>query len=121
MRAVSPRVLAGISVYWLSLSFLTDGLTTLVLASDLERYAGAWSATALGVLTFVGLAAAMAVQPLAGALSDRTRSRRGRRATIGIGLVLTLPAMALYAVGGLPAVAVGYVLTLCAASVSQAG
>jgi MFS family permease len=125
MRSVepgrSPRLLAGISVYWLSLSFLTDGLTTLVLPNDLERYAGESKATALGVLTFVGLSAAMVVQPLAGALSDRIRGLGGRRGTIGLGLALTLPALALYAVGGLAAVAAGYVLTLCAASVSQAG
>jgi MFS family permease len=117
----SPRILFGVTVYWLPLSFLTDGLTTLVLPGDLERYAGAARATALGVLTSVGLAAAMAVQPLAGALSDRHRGGLGRRAAIGVGLALTLPAMAVYAVGGLPALAVGYVLVLCAASVSQAG
>jgi MFS family permease len=125
MRSVDPgrfpRLLAGISVYWLSLSFLTDGLTTLVLPNDLERYAGESKATALGMLTFVGLSAAMVVQPLAGAMSDRIRGSHGRRGTIGLGLALTLPALGLYAVGGLPAVAAGYVLTLCAASVSQAG
>src|SRR4051812_12675077 len=92
----SPRVLAGITVYWLSLSFLTDGLTTLVLPSDLEWYAAGLRATVLGVLTFVGLSAAMVVQPLAGVLSDRTRGRAGRRGTIGIGLALTLPALAVY-------------------------
>jgi hypothetical protein len=74
---VSLRLLFGISVFWLSLSFLTDGLTTLVLPGDLERYAGDARATALGILTFVGLAAAMAVQPLAGAWSDRNRARVG--------------------------------------------
>jgi MFS family permease len=118
---VSLRLLFGISVFWLSLSFLTDGLTTLVLPGDLERYTGDARATALGILTFVGLAAAMTVQPLAGAWSDRNRARGGRRATIGIGLAMTLPAMALYAASGLPALAVGYVLVLCAASVAQAG
>lgn len=118
---VSRRTLSGISVFWLSLSFLTDGLTTLVLPGDLDRFAGDARATALGILTFVGLAAALAVQPLAGAWSDRRRARGGRRAAIGIGLALTLPAMALYTVGGLAALAVGYVLVLCAASVAQAG
>jgi MFS family permease len=117
----SPRLLAGISVYWLSLSLLTDGLTTLVLPADLDRYAGESKATVLGLLTFVGLAAAMVVQPVAGAVSDRVRGSVGRRGTIGLGLALTLPALALYAVGGLPSVATGFVLTLCAASVSQAG
>jgi hypothetical protein len=60
-------------------------VTTLVLPADLERYAARYRATVLGVLTFVALAAATAVQPLAGALSDRTRSRWGRRGTIGTG------------------------------------
>src|SRR3989304_3222880 len=43
--------------------------------------------TALGILGFIGLLVAMAVQPIVGAFSDRARSRLGRRLPFIPGLV----------------------------------
>ena len=117
----SSRTLFGISFYWLSLSLLTDGMTTLVLPYDVERLSGESKATVLGLLTFVGLVVAMLVQPWAGQGSDRTLGRWGRRGTIAIGLLLTLASLAVYAQGSFLAVCVGFVLILASASVSQAG
>src|SRR5215211_7356069 len=95
------RLLVGISVFWLALSMLSDGLTTLAL------------------LTFAGLVVGMLVQPAAGLLSDRLRGRWGRRGTIALGGVLTLPALALFGAGRtLPALFVAYVLIQATASVA---
>ncbi|HEY9088581.1 MAG TPA: hypothetical protein VIO36_10465, partial [Anaerolineaceae bacterium] len=59
------RALVGISVFWLALSMLSDGLNTLVLPFV---FAGLLpdqqQATALGLLTFTGIAAGMLIQPL---------------------------------------------------------
>lgn len=65
------QVLFGISVFWLALSLLFDGLTALVLPRYLLGQADQSRATTLGLLTFVGLLAGMLVQPVAGAWSDR--------------------------------------------------
>ena len=72
------RLLLGISIFWLALIMLFDGLNTLVLPNRLlvlaRDGAGAMGqATLLGLLTFVGLLAGMVVQPVAGTWSDRLR------------------------------------------------
>jgi MFS family permease len=85
------RLLLGISVFWLGLSMLSDGLNTLILPIHLFNFTTeANRATILGLLTFVGLLAGLFVQPIAGLLSDQLRQRWGRRGTIGLGLVLIL-------------------------------
>lgn len=127
------RLLLGISIFWLALSALSDGLNSLVLPKLLlDRAAGsasgdgAGSATLLGLLTFAGLAAAMLVQPVAGQWSDRLRGRWGRHAPIGLGLLLTLGALAALglasqsAAGGWPALAAAYLAVQVAASIAQA-
>src|SRR5690349_15323832 len=96
--AVAGRVplLLGVSVFWLGLSMLGDGVNTLVLPKlllDVGSESG--RATTLGLLTSVGLVAGMLVQPLAGAWSDRLRPRWGRRGTLGCGVALMLASLIL--------------------------
>ena len=116
------RLLLGISVFWLALSMLSDGLTTLVLPHRLLGRTGeARQATILGLLTSVGLIVGMLVQPVAGLVSDRLRARWGRRGTLALGLALTLLALGLFGTSrSLPSVFVAYVLLQAAASVAQA-
>ena len=116
------RLLFGISVFWLGLSMLGDGVNTLVLprllldlGDDLSK------ATTLGVLTSVGLLAGMLVQPLAGAWSDRLRPRWGRRGLLGLGVALMLVALLLLEVRrDLIGLAFAYLLLQVAVSFGQA-
>ncbi len=92
------RILLGISVFWLALSLLFDGLTVLVLPRYLLDQADSVRATTLGLLTFIGLLAGMIVQPLAGAWSDRLQPRLGRRGSLALGVGLILVALAIFGV-----------------------
>lgn len=68
------------NVCWFGLAFMWNGLHPIVLPALLLRFVPeSLKNTYLGGLTFAGLLLAMVVQPLAGALSDHTRSRWGRR------------------------------------------
>jgi MFS family permease len=66
------RLLIGISVFWLALSVLFDGVNTLVLPLQLSALSDQNNqATILGLFTFVGLLTGALIQPVAGAFSDR--------------------------------------------------
>jgi len=68
------------NVYWFGLSFLWNGLGPIILpALLLTLVPDALKNTYLGGMSFAGLVLAAIVQPIAGALSDRTRTRWGRR------------------------------------------
>ena len=70
----------AMNVYWFGLAFLWNGLHPIVLpALLLDVVPNSLKNTYLGGLTFAGLILAMVIQPLSGALSDRTRSRWGLR------------------------------------------
>lgn len=116
------RLLFGVSVFWLALSLVFDGITTLVLPHQLLGLADpATRATTLGLLTFAGLLAGLLVQPVAGALSDRLRPRWGRRPLLLVGAGLILASLALSnAADAILLVLAGYVLVQVAASVAQA-
>ena len=74
------RDYVAMNVYWFGLAFMWNGLHPIVLPALLLRFVPEpLKNTYLGGLTFVGLLLAMVIQPLAGGLSDRTRSRWGRR------------------------------------------
>jgi len=113
MKEHSERFeLVTLNAYWLGLSYLWNSLHVLVLPAVLLQFIpDERKNTVLGLLTFSGLVLAMFVQPLAGAWSDRTRSRFGRRrpwiagGTLGDLLFLALMAAA----GGLPALAIAYI------------
>jgi MFS family permease len=117
VSVTTGRSLLGINVLWIPLAFLYDGLTVLVLPIRLGA-----DATAIGLVSFVGLLAAALTQPLAGWASDRLRTRLDRRAFLTI---MAIPVgIGLWLIGGSPApivVVVGYVLVQVAASALQAG
>ena len=117
------RLLFGISVFWLALSFLLDGINTLVLPLQLGAFASQTNqATLLGLLTFVGLLAGALVQPIAGAFSDQLQPILGRKGFIGIGLFLSLVSLFLFAVfRSLAGMMLGYLLIQVSASIAQAG
>ncbi len=91
-----------INAYWFGLAFLWQGLHPIVLPALLLSFVPeALKNTYLGGMTFAGLVLAMAIQPLAGALSDRTRSRWGRRRPwILAGTVVSLVLLAGMALAG---------------------
>ncbi len=77
MRAVDYLT---VNVYWLALSYLWNSLGRIVLPVLVSPLvAPEVESTALGVLTSVGLIIAVVVQPVAGALSDRSTFRWGPR------------------------------------------
>jgi Na+/melibiose symporter-like transporter len=80
---VKRRRYITMNVYWFGLAFLWNGLHPIILPALLLRLVPeALKNTYLGGMTFAGLVLAMIVQPLAGALSDRSRPLRsawGRR------------------------------------------
>jgi MFS family permease len=116
------RLLLGISVFWLALSMLFDGINTLVLPQHLLGFAEPASrATTLGLLTFAGLLLGMLVQPIAGLVSDRLRPRWGRRGMIALGVMLILASLMFFGIASsLAIVFVSYVCLQVAASIAQA-
>ncbi len=87
------------NVYWFGLAFMWNSLHPIVLPALLLRFVPeALKNTYLGGLTFAGLILAMVIQPLAGAASDRTRSRWGRRRPwMFAGTLLSLACLAVMA------------------------
>ncbi|MGA7730850.1 MAG: MFS transporter [Chloroflexia bacterium] len=116
------RLLFGISIFWLGLSMLSDGITTLLLPSQLLGLTDDTSrATTLGLLTFAGLMLAMLVQPVAGSLSDHLRPRWGRRGSLALAVALVLASLATFGLApGLIGLCLSFVLIQVAASVAQA-
>jgi len=93
------------------------GLTIVVLPTRIADLAPEGSKnTHLGVLSFVGLLIAVAVQPIVGGLSDRARTRWGRRAPfIAAGGVASVPLIV--AVGVAPSYALLFVF-ICALQIT---
>lgn len=74
------RDYVAINVYRFGLAFMWNGLHPIVLPALLLNFVPeSLKNTYLGGMTFAGLIVAMIIQPLAGAFSDRTQSRWGRR------------------------------------------
>lgn len=69
----------GLNAYWLGLGFMWNALHPILLPMVLLGLVEQGKNTAYGLLTFAGLMIALIVQPLSGALSDRTRHPLGRR------------------------------------------
>lgn len=117
------RLLFGISVFWLALSVLFDGINTLVLPLQVNRLTGSdKQATILGLLTFVGLLAGAVIQPIAGAFSDRFYPLLGRKGFIGIGVVLSLASLFFFATfQNVLGIALSYLAIQISASIAQAG
>ena len=115
------RILIGTSVLWIALSAISDGVSTLVLPVRLGVGPDTPSASFLGLVTFVGLIAAMLVQPLVGSISDRLRPRVGRHVFLAGGVVLVLVGLAGLAIADAPiTVGIAFLWLSIALSITQA-
>lgn len=106
----------GLSIVWIPLAFLFDGVTVLVLPLRLGADAGT-----IGMVSLVGLGLAAGLQPAAGWLSDRLRHRVDRRIFLGVAAVPAI--LGLWLLVGtttLLAAVVSYVLIQAAATAMQA-
>ena len=80
LKRVSLPYLARLSLFWLGISTVWAGLNIVYLPDRVETLMGsAQKGTYLGILLSVGLIVAVVVQPIMGAVSDRTTARWGRR------------------------------------------
>ncbi|HXW46099.1 MAG TPA: MFS transporter [Streptosporangiaceae bacterium] len=79
-RAGFGRLLASLGIANGALSALYAGVGTVLLPQQVEDIDRAHKVAALGVVAGVSAAFALVFNPVGGALSDRTRSRFGRRA-----------------------------------------
>ncbi len=76
----------SLNVYWFAISYLWNSLGPLVLPLLVAGLVPEGvKGSALGLLTAVGMVVAIVVQPLAGAISDRSASRWGRRRPFMVG------------------------------------
>jgi MFS family permease len=107
------RSLAGVSVGWLGISIVLDGVPALLVPYRVAS--GGGDATAVGLLTLVALSAAALVQPFAGAWSDRI----GRAPVVATGVGIGAFGLALLAAPD--ALVAATILALIGASVAQAG
>ncbi|MBN1667113.1 MAG: MFS transporter, partial [Anaerolineales bacterium] len=112
MKPARFRDLIVLNTYWLGLSFMWNSLHVIILPAVLLNFVPEnLKNTYLGLLTFVGLVIAMLVQPVSGWLSDRWRSRWGRRRPlIAAGTLLDFIFLAFLGwAGGLVWLAIGYI------------
>src|SRR3990172_9315072 len=110
-RRASAWDLLSLNAGWVGLAFMWNSLQSILLPAVLLHYvADERKNTILGLLTGAGLIVAMIIQPIAGALSNRWRSRWGRRRPlIVLGLLLDFVFLGILAyAGGVPALALGY-------------
>lgn len=107
------RLLAGVSVGWLGISMLADGVPSLLVPHRVAATGG--DASTLGLVTLVAIGLAAVTQPFAGAWSDRI----GRLPVVTAGALLAVAGLGLLLLPDalLPAA----VLTLAGVSVVQAG
>jgi MFS family permease len=113
--------LLGLSAYWFGLSAMWGGVGIFG-QHQVEVLAGPdLRGVLLGVTALLGGIVAIVVQPLAGALSDRTHGRWGRRAPwIVVGATASLLVVAGVANASAPLLLVGGLLLLqCGANVAQ--
>jgi MFS family permease len=104
----------GVSVGWLAISMVADGVPALLLPHRLLSDGHA-DATLLGLITLVAIGAGAVIQPAAGWVSDRA----GRLPVIWAGTAMAVAGLVLLiAPGGIVA---GTIVTLAGVSVAQAG
>lgn len=107
------RAVAGVSVGWLGISMVADGVPALLIPHQIE--ATGLGAGELGLMTLVAIGLAALVQPVAGAASDRLGRLPvtiGGVLTTAAGLALVLEPQALFA---------ATILSLVGVSIVQAG
>ena len=121
-RNLSQIDFVVLSLYWVAIGYLWTSLGALILPDMIIQLVGRErEGFALGVLEAVGSLMAVVWQPIAGALSDRTSSRFGRRRPFivagTIGDVLFLIGLALSGTFGL--VLIFYFLLQAASNTAQ--
>ncbi|HTX82706.1 MAG TPA: MFS transporter [Streptosporangiaceae bacterium] len=121
-RAGFRRLLGGIGVAGGALSAMYAGVGTILLPLQVERIDRAHKVAALGVIAGVSAMFALVFNPVGGALSDRTRSRFGRRApwlvTAPAGILVMLVLLGQAAT--VPLVLIGWCLAQAVANLYQA-
>jgi MFS family permease len=122
MKKLKLPELLVLNAYWVGLSFKWNALHPIILPAVLLNFVpDARKNTWLGLLTFVGLLLAMAIQPLAGAVSDRWVSRWGRRRPLMmLGTLFDLVFLAVLAwAGGLTWLVIGYIGLQFSSNIAQ--
>lgn len=122
MKKLRLPELLVLNAYWVGLSFKWNALHPIILPAVLLNFVpDARKNTWLGLLTFVGLLLAMAIQPLAGAVSDRWISRWGRRRPlIVLGTLFDLVFLGVLAwAGGLTWLVIGYIGLQFSSNIAQ--
>jgi MFS family permease len=116
------KLLIGMSVFWLGLALLMDGLNSIVLPIQLLHVGGTQpAATTLGLVTFAGLLASLVIQPMAGEWSDRMRGTWGRTGAIAMALFGILAGLFALGLGqNLVSLFVAYLVIQVAASIGRA-
>lgn len=112
MKKAQTLDLLIINAYWFGLAVMWNSLHVIILPALLLLYVPEnQKNTYLGLMTFFGLIIAMIVQPISGSISDRWRSRWGRRRPlITLGTVLDFIFLGILAwAGGLVGLAIGYI------------
>jgi MFS family permease len=120
---VSPGWIAAITLANLGLFMAYFGPLGVLLPNQVQAVAGAHRIVDFSWVTGLGAVVAMVVNPLAGALSDRTVSRFGRRRpwTLG-GAVATAAALCLVGrLHSVPEIAAGWCLVQVGVNAMQAG
>jgi MFS family permease len=80
VQRVPAARLVVLSVYWVAIGYLWNGLHTLILPDlVLHLVSPTYKGTALGLMENLGLLVATVWQPVVGAISDHTSTRWGRR------------------------------------------
>lgn len=108
------RTLAGVSVGWIGLSMIADGVPGVLLPHQLLSD-GSMDATTLGLVSLVAIGFAAAIQPFAGWVSDRY----GRVPVIVAGIAIALLGLVALRLPG--AAVLGAVAALVGVSIAQAG
>jgi MFS family permease len=107
----------GISILWVPLAFLFDGVTVILLPLRLGG-----DATTLGLVSLIGIATAASLQPVLGWFSDRVRHRVDRRVFSAVAAIPTIIGLwVLVGTTGVVAGIAGYVLLQASATAIQAG
>jgi MFS family permease len=116
LHAGRARLFFGISVIWVPLAFVFDGVTVLMLPLRLGG-----DASELGLVSLAGLGIAAGLQPVAGSLSDRYRDRVDRRLFLVLGATAALAGVwALAGSTGIVVAVIGYVIVQVGATALQA-
>jgi MFS family permease len=121
-RAGFRRLLVSLGIAGGALSAMYAGVGTVLLPLQVERVDRAHKVAVLGVVAGVSAVFALVFNPIGGALSDRTRSRFGRRAPwlIAASAVLLVMLTLLGQAGIVPLILIGWCLAQAVANLYQA-